>query len=177
MTKNKKQVCHICKKEAAVLKNARNAYGVRPKSKTANKYCIKCEEDVYQLNLLKEYLHKWFIKEGYYEQSDSGSSERKRIMAMIHSQIKNLKDKDGFSYEQIKMICIYILEIEKKSFTENILGLVPFYYMKTKQLNNELWVINNSKKYGKIKEKVIKTSTKIHKPNKQALRLSNMEDM
>ena len=172
--------CQGCKKDfdKSVMTKARDLNGQYPKS-SRNYYCKPCEEQEYQRKILVEYLHQGLIYKGYYK--NDGTNEDKtvkdKIMGLINTQILNLK-KSGYTYLQIRLIVEYMINKENVEFSDNILGLVPYYYVKTSRYHNDLYRISTSKSYGYIppSEEVIKKKP-AHRPNKKAIKVSNMELM
>ena len=170
--------CTGCKKEfdKSVMTNARNEYGEYPKA-SKNYYCKPCEEQEYQRKVLVEYLHRWFIYKGYYKDDNSraNKAEVSRIMKLVNTQISNLK-KEGYTYLQIRLILEYMINKENVEFSDSILGLVPYYYVKTSTYHNTLHRIATSKSYGYIppSEEVIDNRPP-HRPNKKAIKITNIE--
>lgn len=173
--------CQKCKKEfdKSEMTLARNEYGEYPKS-SKYLYCKPCEEQEYQRKVLVEYLHRLFICNNYYndtkvDKSSNNKKECQRLMKLIGTQIKNLYD-DGFSYQQIRLIVDYILNKEKVEFSDSILGLVPYYYVRTSKYYNELYRITNSKTFGYIPApNEDKLQRPAHKPNKKAVQKVSIE--
>ncbi|HSQ88004.1 hypothetical protein [Romboutsia sp.] len=168
-----------CKKDldASKMSFAKNLDGEYPKSGLL--YCPQCAEEEYQRKLLVDYLHNGFIYKGYYKGDNSRNDKRevKRLMGLINTQISNLR-KDAYTCEQIRLILEYMLTKENVEFGESILGLVPYYYVKTSKYHRQLFKIGNSKTYGYIEPTKVDMSNKpAHKPNKSALRLTNMESV
>lgn len=171
--------CHKCKKEfkESELMTARNAKGVRPKSKTAKLYCGKCEKEQYDNAVLVEYLHQGFLYKGYYDNSNVTRASRKRYMALVNTQISNLL-KNGYSSNQIKLILDYMIQKEGIEFSDAILGLVPYYFTKTSKYYTELFNISQSKKYGYIKPtKVDESKRRKYKPDRSSLRMTDIETL
>ena len=170
--------CCGCKRDfdKSEMTNARNEKGEYPKS-SKNYYCKPCEEQEYQRKVLVEYLHRWFIYKGYYQDNKTKANKdaQGRLMKMVNTQISSLK-KEGYSYIQIRLIIEYMISKENVEFNDSILGLVPFYYMKTSRYHNELHRIATSKSYGYIppsEEEVIDRPA--HKPNKKAVKVTSMD--
>lgn len=173
-------ICSGCKKDfdKSVMTNARNVKGEYPKA-SKNYYCKPCEEQEYQRKLLVDYLHKWFMYKGYYKYDNSPEDKIvvDKIMKLINSQIANLK-KDGYTYLQIRLIVEFILDKENVEFTDGILGLVPYYYVRTSKYHNDLHRIATSKSYGYIPpNEEVEVNRHVHRPNRKAIRVSNMELM
>ena len=172
--------CNGCKKDFDKnhLTLARNLEGNLPKS-SKTYYCFPCEEQEFQRKILIEYLHQCFLANGYYNSSKAQANldAKKRLMALVSTQIANLK-KDGYSYIQIRLICDYMMNKENIPFSETILGLVPYYLVKTSRYHTELFRIGQGKIYGFIEpEKLTKLNTNIHKPNRKSLKITNMESL
>lgn len=146
--------CKKCKKDfdRSQLTTARQADGQYASGNVY--YCSTCEEEIYQRNLLVDYMDRLFIYKGYYkdlkvDKSKINKSSRNRLMVLVNSQIKNLRD-NAYSYKQIRIILDYMLTRENVEFSDSILGLVPYYYVKTGKHYNELARIASRKSYGSI---------------------------
>lgn len=171
--------CCSCKNEfdKSELTRARNVKGVYAKS--GNYYCIPCEEQEYQRKILVDYIDKWFIFKNYYNNSktEPNKSARNRLMALVNTQISNLK-KDGYTYLQIKLIIEHMIHKENVEFTDTILGLVPYYYMRTSRYHTDLYRIATSETYGYIEpSEYVERNLPPHKPNKKALRITDIESL
>ena len=146
--------CKKCKKDfdKTQLTTTRQANGEYAKG-TAY-YCGTCEEEIYKRNVLLDYIDRLFIYKGYYkdlktDKSKVNKDKRNRLMALVNSQIKNLCD-NGYEYEQIRVILDYMLTKENIEFSDSILGLVPYYYIRTGKHYNELTRIASRRSYGSI---------------------------
>lgn len=167
--------CSKCKKafDISEMTLARNEKGEYPKA-SKNFYCKPCEEQEYQRKILIDYIHKLFISNNYYndssiDKSPANKKEYQRLMRVVATQIKNLND-DGFSYQQIRLIVHYMLTKERIEFSDTILGLVPYYYVRTSKYYNELYKISNSESFGYIPAPQEERLTRpAHKPNKRAV--------
>lgn len=174
--------CNGCKNDfdKSKLMHARNENGER--AKTGMYYCAACESIEFQRKLLVDYLHKGFIHYGYYKDSNIDNSNanknaRNRLMGMINKQIQNLKN-EGYSYEQIRIIVDFMITKERVEFSDTILGLVPYYYMRTSKFHNELFKIGSRKTFGYIEPSLVDMSNvPAHKPNKKALRLTDISQL
>lgn len=170
--------CSGCKKDfdISTMTYARNENGEYPKS-SKNYYCKPCEEEVYQRKVLVEYLHRGFIYKGYYkgDKSKADKDAVSRLMKLVNTQIANLK-KEGYTYLQIRLILEYMINKENVEFNDTILGLIPYYYIKTSKYHSELHRIATSKSYGYIppSEKV-EDDRPAHRPNRKAIKVTNME--
>lgn len=51
---------------------------------------------------------------------------------MIGAQLENLKTRYGFTYKGVELTLRYMVEHEEITPTDHILGLVPYYYERTK---------------------------------------------
>ena len=124
--------CSGCKKDfdISVMTNARNEKGEYPKS-SKNYYCRPCEDQDYQRKVLVEYLHRWFIYKGYYQDNKTKANKdaQSRLMKMVNTQISSLK-KEGYSYIQIRLIIEYMINKEGVEFNDSILGsIIPDSYL------------------------------------------------
>lgn len=163
--------CTKCKKEfeKSVLTTAKNAKGKNPVSKTAKLYCPKCATEMYYRNVIIDRLDN-FHKNRY---KSYGASDRKCVMGKIGQQLSNL-EKEGYTYTQINAIMEYILK-QNVEISDNILGLVPYYYMQTKEHYSELQRIKQNAKFGTINPKNIDISNNKHNPNKDFIKVSKIE--
>lgn len=171
--------CHKCKKEfkESELMTARNAYGIRPKGKTANLYCSRCEQEQYDNAVLVECLHQGFLQNGYYDNSNATRESKKRYMGLVNTQISNLL-RNGYTSNQIKLILDYMVQKEGIEFSDSILGLVPYYFVQTSKYYTEMFNISQSKKYGYIKPtKVDESKKRRYKPDRSALKMTNIETL
>jgi hypothetical protein len=161
--------CKKCKKDfdKSQLTTVRQANGVYAKGVAG--YCRPCELEQYQRNMLVDYIHRLFIYKGYYndpkiDKSKANRNEINRLMKMINSQIKSLCE-SNFTYEQIRLILDYMLTRESIEFSDSIMGLVPYYYVRTSKHYNDLYRIGTQKSYGSIPAPVEERITRpAHKP-------------
>lgn len=167
--------CDKCGKEfdAKDLVKARNAKGIRATSKKAKVYCVPCEQLVYEKAIIKDVFDQRFMELGYYKASDLGV--RGKYMGMIEVFLQKLEN-ESYTMTQVKLILEYMVTNKKIELDEHTLLLVPYNYVEVSKYHNELYRIATSKSYGYIpptdEEVVVKPP---HRPNKKAIRVTNME--
>ena len=144
-----KEKCGRCGKkfEISQLTTARNEKGEKPKSSKAKKYCVDCEQQVYEREVLKDIFDQTFMNLGYYKKKDKGA--RNRYMGLISTLISRLEN-DSYTITQIRLILNYMINQKGIRFDENILLLVPYHLKEVSDYHNDLYRISISKSYGYI---------------------------
>lgn len=167
--------CKRCNKvfNSSELVTARNAKGIRSTGAKANKYCLPCEEEVYQRAVLKDIFDNRFMQLGYYRKSDK--TIRNKYLGLISTLLSKLES-DNYTPTQIRLILEYMIDKKNIEFDENILLLVPYNFSEVRKYHNELYRIATSKTYGYIEpeEEVLKVRPP-HRPNRKAIKITNMD--